>query len=176
MRFPSLTFCVLLLSCVGCSNRAIGEGDDPSTTGSPVPPPVHGSHWSESTLTWSNAFGVIGAGGGIKIFGEGTVQAWKQRPMPLSGPPDYDGTISADEEIDLFTRLGAVDLSALPHGPGIEECSVTLAFTACDADCTQSHLEYVDAAQVTPQMNAVWAWFDARADLVAFSPAKLCND
>ncbi len=74
---------------------------------------------------------------------------------------------------DLFKRVAAVELSALPHGADTAECGVSGIVLAC-ATCTEQRLDYNTASQVTPEMNEVWAWFAAQPSLVTYSPAQYC--
>lgn len=78
--------------------------------------------------------------------------------MIFDGTPSYG--LSNAQLSALFALLAALDLSTLPHAStGTSHCSVTLTFATC-SNCPSQTLTYSSSAQLAPEMERVWAWFD----------------
>jgi hypothetical protein len=122
--------------------------------------------------------GAVASGGGVEIFGNGTVHGWFASGGVTSGPPDFSGTLPANDVAKLFGLYHAVDTSSLPHSAGGAECYVHGGIKDCAA-CTEKTFDYSVAKQLLPEMSPVWSWFDDHAKdsigVADFSPAQFCN-
>jgi hypothetical protein len=158
---------LLLAVCSACAARPIAPPDDDHPTpGNTIPDPG-------ARFFWSDSEGFTGAGGAIEVLSSGVVHGWGLGTDSSGRPPDFTGSVSVAAAADLFARVAAVDLAALPHGADTAECEVSGLVLPC-ASCTEQDLDYNTADQVTPEMDDVWAWFNANASLVAYSPAAYC--
>jgi hypothetical protein len=131
-------------------------------------------------LSW----GAVPVGGktgpGVVVSGIGYYAASTEAPalaalLDLSGTPTW--SLSNDQIDTLFARLGALDFSALPHATaGTPTCKATLEVRLCRT-CSQKTLTYSSAAQVAPEMEPVWAWFDELlgSQTVATNPRTYCS-
>jgi hypothetical protein len=165
------TLLVLVLAlCSACTARPVAPPDD----GHPTPGvPSNTTQDSGARFYWTEAEGFAGTGKGVEVLGSGVVHGWNIGDDPSQRPPDFTGSVSVAAAADLFARVAAVDLAALPHGADTAECGVSGLVLAC-ASCTERDLDYDTADQVTPEMNEVWSWFANEPSLVAYSPARYC--
>jgi hypothetical protein len=77
---------------------------------------------------------------------------------------------------DLFARLAAIDFALLPHASAsTTDCNAELLWSLCSG-CGRKTLTYTSAAQLAPEMEPVWAWFDALlgSPSVATHPRTYC--
>ncbi len=115
-------------------------------------------------VAWQAAAVGATTGPGIVVMGRGwyaasTSASWN-RPSSImfDGTPSYG--LSNAQLDDLFARLAAVDFSALPHAsPGTTDCNAKLIVDTC-LGCERIELDYSSAAQLAPELEPVWAWFD----------------
>jgi len=132
-------------------------------------------------LTWQAPGGFAGTGPALAVEADGTVLVWSTLPgfdpqtVP-SSPPTSTFQVSSAQAADLYTRWTSTSLAGLPHGTPGAECYATVWVRACSA-CTPGTLSYQQAAQVTPEMNDVWSWFDANlpANVAAAHPSSYCH-
>jgi hypothetical protein len=129
---------------------------------------------SGARFFWTEAEGFAGTGKGVEVLGSGVVHGWDTGSDPAHRAPDFTGSVSVTAAADLFARVAAVDLAALPHGADTAECGVSGIVLAC-ASCNEEELGYNTADQVVPEMNDVWAWFAEQPSLTAYSPAAYCT-
>ena len=132
-------------------------------------------------LTWQAASSGAADGPEIVVVGTGwyaasTSAPWAYLPdwaLNVSNP-SY-GVSNAQLE-DLAVRLEALDPSVLPHSSSNPaNCSAKLSYTTCSG-CTDATLSYSSAAQLAPEMERVWAWFDQvlGSSTVATNPRNYC--
>jgi len=138
-----------------------------------------GDPYATALLTWQGPAISTNKGPAILISGAGLVSTWTdvQGFLP-DGLPPYTpdtSTLTAAQVDDLFTRLASVDFSQLPH-PGTKgDCSPWLYFRSCDT-CVATGLHYDTAAELAPEMEPVWAWFDQLLTATAATnPRNYCK-
>jgi hypothetical protein len=163
---------LLLALCSACAARPIGPPDDGDHPTPGVPSNTTPS--SGARFFWSEAAGFTGQGKGVEVLGSGVVHGWSYGSDPSHRAPDFTGSVSVAAATDLFARVAAVDLAALPHGADTAECGVSGTVLGC-AGCDEKELDYNTADQVTPEMNDVWAWFAEQPSLATYSPAQYCT-
>jgi hypothetical protein len=132
-----------------------------------------------AVMVWEEHSGFAGTGRAIVVRSDGSVDAWAstQRfepdmppPMPTTSmhllPPQID---------DLFGRWEMTMSAGLPHAPGGTnlECDAELAVRTC-ADCPFTRIRYLTPAQLSPEMEPVFQWFDARS-LGSLAPREYCT-
>jgi hypothetical protein len=121
-------------------------------------------------MTWQGPGGVTGYGPALVVQGAGSIQVWNNVPA-FSGaapttPPDEILDLSGDLVDTLFDDWASVDTSALPHAGTAGECEAAVVVRMC-ASCSPKALRYSGADQLAPEMEPVWAWFDANVNVVA---------
>jgi hypothetical protein len=119
-------------------------------------------------LAWQ-AQGVAGTGPAVVLETySGTGGVLKRHANTAAFPPEkppISPTIPFDsvtrlQVSDLFRRLEAVDLAALPHAPSSTGgCSASLYIRSCTT-CAPTTLTYGSPESLTPEMESVWSWFD----------------
>jgi hypothetical protein len=128
-------------------------------------------------LSWGAAPG--GARPGVVVSGLGYYAAGTDTPaitayLELVGPT---WSLTNTQVDDLFTRLAAVDFAALPHATSVSStCKATLELYPCNT-CSKKTLTYSSAAQLAPEMEPVWAWFDQLlgSPTIASNPRTYCS-
>jgi hypothetical protein len=119
-------------------------------------------------LVWQTQ-GVAGTGPAVVLetySGTGGVlkRYYNTAAFPPETPP-FSATTPSDsvtrlQVSDLFRRLQAVDMAALPHAPSSTSgCTASLYIRSCTT-CTPTTLTYGSAESLTPEMESVWSWFD----------------
>jgi hypothetical protein len=144
--------------CVRASNCASSDGgvkDAAVDSGAP--------QTATAWLAWQAQGGFAGGGPAIVVSGAGWADTWTQVAgfLPETPPSGATGTynLTAAELADLFGRLASVDFTLLPHSGISVECTSTLYFRQCTV-CPATRISYYQAAQMTPELEPVWAWFD----------------
>jgi hypothetical protein len=72
-------------------------------------------------------------GGGVYVWGDGTVMAWADSPAITAGPPSFKGSVSAAEVADLFARFQAI-VPSIPHdgSSGADLCQGQIEIQLCE--------------------------------------------
>jgi hypothetical protein len=138
-----------------------------------------GSPYATALLTWQGPKISTNKGPAILISGAGLVSTWTdvQGFLPDALPPytPDTSTLTPAQVDDLFTRLASVDFSQLPHPGAKGDCSPWLYFRLCDT-CVATGLYYDTAAELAPEMEPVWAWFDQLLTATAATnPRNYCK-
>jgi hypothetical protein len=123
--------------------------------------------YSAAWLAWEAPGGIAGTGPAVVASGSGWLNTWNNvlgfvRDTPERPPSNATNTytLSRAQADDLFSRLAAVNASALPHPTSVGyEMYPYLYYRLC-ADCTTVKLSYTIAPQLSPEMEPVWLWFD----------------
>jgi hypothetical protein len=119
-------------------------------------------------LTWQAPGGAAGTGPAVVLDAAGGwIKLWNNAPgfAPEREPstnPDGIHKLTATQTRDLFSRIRSLyeQMAALPHaGTGGGECGVTLYFQL-GLEVKPATLKYPTPASVSPEMEAVWSWFD----------------
>jgi hypothetical protein len=140
--------------------------------------------YASAYLAWQSPDAVELSGPAVAVSATGGwLRTWSstERFAPESPPAKAESTheLNRTQLNDLFTRLAAVDVDALPHAPlaGLERCHPTLYFRLC-ADCAPKTLSYPAPESVSPELASVWAWFDQIVTtglLPAVHPRYFCS-
>ena len=134
-----------------------------------------GLSWQAATVSSLTGPAIVVTGRGW--YAASTNTRWQDlTSLLLDGIPSY--SLSNAQLDDLFARVAAVDFSALPHvaaDPGT--CTATLMVSACTS-CPRKTLTYASAAQLAPDMEPVWAWFDQvlGSPTAATNPRTYCRN
>lgn len=139
-------------------------------------PPADAPTNPGAVMLWQAPGGFAGTGPAVQVRGDGTVWTWRATSeLTPGGPtpmPDATLRLSPAAAADLFARWDRVTLSGLPHGPGASsDCYPSVVVQSC-ATCMPVRLRYAAPAQVAPEMDEVWAWFDANVPTT--SPRSFC--
>ena len=123
-----------------------------------------GTACSAAYLAWTAPGGFVGSGPAVVVCGTGWADTWTSvSSFPVETPPSSatgNYSVPTAQADDLFTRLAAVDFAALPHATTASaECYPSLYLRTC-ATCAAKTLSYKVAAQLVPEMEQVWLWFD----------------
>jgi len=116
----------------------------------------------------------------VVVCARGWADTWSSvSSFPVETPPSSATgtyTITSTQSDDLFTRLAAVNLASLPHASTTgAECYPALYLRTC-ATCAARTLSYNVAAQLVPEMEQVWLWFDQLLGAsAATNPRNYCN-
>jgi hypothetical protein len=135
---------------------------------------------SAAYLAWTAPGGFAGTGPAVVVCGRGWADTWTSvSSFPVETPPSSATgtyTVPTAQTDDLFTRLSAVDLASLPHATTTSaECYPALYFRSC-ATCAGKTLSYKVAAQLVPEMEQVWSWFDQLLGAsAATNPRNYCS-
>ncbi|HEX7507543.1 MAG TPA: hypothetical protein VF550_12270, partial [Polyangia bacterium] len=135
---------------------------------------------SAAYLAWLAPGGFAGTGPAVVVCGRGWADTWTTvNSFPPEVPPSSATgtyTVTTTQADDLFSRLALVDLTSLPHATTIAaECYPTLYLRTC-ATCAATTLSYHVAAQLLPEMERVWMWFDQLLGAsAATNPRNYCN-
>ena len=98
-----------------------------------------------------------GTGGVLKRYANTAAFPPETPPFSVTTPSD---SVTRAQVSDLFRRLQAVDMAALPHAPSSASgCTASLYIRSCTT-CTPTTLTYGSAESLTPEMESVWSWFD----------------
>jgi hypothetical protein len=114
---------------------------------------------------WLAPRGDGGVGPAVEVTAAGgTLRTWDALNafLPDHPPPNPNSTktLSLDDSDGLFLRLAGVPLDSLPHdATSVSTCHPTFYFRICET-CAIRALIYSEPAQVMPEMEPVWAWFD----------------
>lgn len=119
---------------------------------------------SAAYLAWTAPGGFVGSGPAVVVCGTGWADTWTSvSSFPVETPPSSatgNYSVPTAQADDLFTRLAAVDFASLPHATTASaECYPSLYLRTC-ATCAAKTLSYKVAAQLVPEMEQVWSWFD----------------
>ena len=131
-------------------------------------------------LGWQAPGGVAGTGPAVVISGAGWADTWTNVTgfSPETPPSSATGTytLTSAQTDDLFSRLAALNTTSLPHATtGFVECYPTLYYRLCTG-CTTTTLNYSIPAQVSPEMDSVWLWFDQfLGGTAATNPRNYCS-
>lgn len=161
--------------CVRTTSGVLKAADGvcPSSDGGAV-------SYAGAYLAWQSQGGVAGIGPAVVVSGAGWMDTWTsvQAFAPTAPPSNASSstTLTSDQVNDLFGRFASSGVAALPHPPtsGVE-CGVGISYTACQG-CSALTVSYTIPAQVSPEMDSVWAWFDQAlgADATA-NPRNYCR-
>lgn len=172
-----LAACLSLL-LLGCGASVTGSGSDASTPRdiSTDVIPNAPRRWPTARMVWQAPGGFAGWGLAVMITGDGVARGWINQPAfdPLGPPPPNDTRVSlrGAQVDDLFDRWSRVSPGALPHGPrSAGDCYPSVTVTTCDT-CAPVRIEYRHPAQISPEMDEVWAWF--RENLPASDLSTWC--
>lgn len=107
--------------------------------------------------------GFAGTGPAIAVRGDGSVYVWtNQRGVRLDAldlaSARMAPAVAPERVAELLAIWQATSRVGLPHGPGRLECGVSVEVKAC-AGCITDRLSYVEAAQVSPELNTFWQWY-----------------
>ena len=107
--------------------------------------------------------GVAGTGPAVAVRGDGSVYVWVTQSGLRADALDLMRArtlprVSLDRVAELFALWQGTSRRGLPHGPGQLECGVSITVKAC-AGCMSDEFSYVQASQVTPELNAFWGWY-----------------
>jgi len=133
-----------------------------------------GLGWQAAAVGSSTGPGIIVMGRGFYAAGTDTLYG---NPSSLISDAIPSASLTNAQLDELFARLAAIDLSALPHATsGTATCRATLRVSACGT-CTGQTLSYSSAAQLAPEMEPVWAWFDQTlgSATAATNPRTYCS-
>jgi hypothetical protein len=131
-------------------------------------------------VAWQAVAGGATTGPSIVVTGRGwyaasTDMVWEHTSSILfDGTPSY-GLTNAQLD-DLFARLAAINFSSLPHAStAATGCTAKLIVGTC-LGCEWIELEYTSAAQLAPELEPVWAWFDQvlGSPTIATNPRTYC--
>jgi hypothetical protein len=131
-------------------------------------------------LAWEAPGGVAGTGPALMVTGSGWADTWDNIPAFSPETPPANSTraytLTSAQTDDLFGRLASVNLASLPHTSSTwVECYVSFYFRTCTT-CAPVKLSYGVPAQVAPEMDPVWLWFDGLLGATASSnPRNYCN-
>ena len=128
-------------------------------------------------MLWQAPGGFAGTGPAVKVQSDGSVLTWTSTSeLSLTGPtprPDATLRLTPAQTADLFNRWSRVSTAGLPHGPmRAGDCYPSVTVQRC-ATCMPVQLRYQHPAQLTPEMNDVWAWFDTHVP--ATQPRAFCS-
>jgi hypothetical protein len=74
--------------------------------------------------------------------------------------PTTTKTMAVEDTDSLWVRLVGVPQTNIPHGtPASTGCNASLYFRHCKG-CAGFTVRYSDPAQVTPDLDPLWGWFD----------------
>ena len=146
----------------------------------PTPVDAGATACAGAYLAWMAPGGFAGTGPAVAVCGRGWADTWtnissfQAETPPSSATGNY--TVSITQSDDLFARLAAVDLASLPHPTtGGAECYPSLYLRTC-ATCAAKTLTYSVAAQLLPEMEQVWLWFDQLLGATATTnPRNYCR-
>ena len=136
--------------------------------------------YNNAYLAWETQAGIAGTGPAIVVSGAGWADTWSSVNYfsPMSPPSSATGTytLSSTQVDDLFARVVGVNTTSLPHAPtSAAECTVLVYYIGCKS-CSTFSITYTVAAQVSPEMESVWAWFDQFLGAsAATNPRNYCN-
>jgi hypothetical protein len=140
-----------------------------------------GVPYATALLTWQGSAISTSKGPAILISGAGWAYTWTNVQGFLPDYPPYTpytpdtSTLTPAQVDDLFTRLASVDFSQLPHLGAKGDCSPWLYFRPCDT-CVATGVHYDTAAELAPEMEPVWAWFDQLLTATATTnPRNYCK-
>jgi hypothetical protein len=127
-------------------------------------------------MMWSAPGGFAGTGPAIVVTSRGAVLEWDNvgafMPDGPYPPPSRTLHFSIAETDDLFNRWFNTPSPGLPHMvPGGNECYPSVYTRLCDT-CTSRQINYNVPSAMLPEMDSVWAWFDAHTP--GASPRGYC--
>jgi len=158
-----------------CQRRAVGMLQAPTGTCSGI-------------STYPTAYGVFqtsrgGAPGPAVVITAGRfARTWDSvAAFPAETPPSVStGTIPLTlmDTDGLFLRIAGAT-GGLPHPPaGNSDCHAEFYFRLCDG-CAPHMVSYSEIAQVTPEMDSAWEWFDGiyqqNQSVNAVNPGNFCK-
>ncbi|HET7545219.1 MAG TPA: hypothetical protein VFK05_35380 [Polyangiaceae bacterium] len=157
-----------------CQRRAFGMLKAPSGTCSGI------ASYPTAYGVWQTTSGTAAKGPAVVITAARFARTWDSVSAFAADapPPNPSGTIplTLEDSDDLFLRLAGVPAADLPHQPGSGSgCHAVFYFRLCDG-CALRAVSYDSAAQVSPEMDFVWPWFDRILGPSATSnPASFCH-
>lgn len=127
-------------------------------------------------MLWQAPGGFAGTGPAVRVEDNGAVSIWTSvSELSLDGPspaPDRRLALSSYVVESLFSRWSRVDRRGLPHAPNVSsDCYPSVTARRC-ATCEAETLRYQGPAQLTPEMNEVWGWFEE--NLPDAQPGRYC--
>ena len=132
-------------------------------------------------LLWQAPGGFAGTGPALIMSGAGRLELWfstegvnpGDRP---AGAPDLVLDLHPDAAGNLIQRALSAPLLGLPHEGAGGECYGMVSLQACSF-CGWFSIPYTGAAQVEPELEAVWRWFDlVLSDQPAYvNPRNYCR-
>jgi len=132
-------------------------------------------------LSWQSPGGVAGWGAALTVSDDGTIRLWQMVGgfAPTGAPssnPDATLNTSTAAYLDLMSRWSSTNTAALPHEGFATECYPVVYARTC-ASCTPAMISYNRAAQLLPEMDNVWKWFDNQLSNVdsTYNPRSYCN-
>ncbi len=136
--------------------------------------------YSLAYLAWEMQVGVAGTGPAVVVSGSGWADTWSSVSSfsPMTPPSNATGTytLTTAQVNDLFARVAGANTSSLPHAiVTAAECSVLVYYVGCKS-CSTFSISYTVAAQVSPEMESVWTWFDQLLGAsAATNPRNYCR-
>lgn len=162
-----------LLAGSGCSSRSDSVTTDaggqdlaqPADLAAKAPTDLAATFPSGAQISWQAPFGFTQVGPALTINSTGTMKLWNAVPQFVATgapttPPDRTIMLTAPQLDDLITRWNGTTKEGLPHAHVAAECNAVVYFLPC-VTCTEARINYNVAAQLTPEMEDVWKWFDA---------------
>jgi hypothetical protein len=131
-----------------------------------APADVSPTRYRDAVMLWQSPGGFAGWGPAVMVTGDGVVRMWRMRTgftieTASSVAPDRTERVSPVDIDALFGAWAATPVAGLPHAGTSVECYPSVTVRAC-ARCDATTIMYTTPASLQPEMNAVWAWFEAR--------------
>lgn len=133
--------------------------------------------YADAAMLWQSPGGFAGWGPAVMVTGDGVVRFWRMR---TGFSIDTASTVVADRtervsvaDVDaLFAAWAAARVAGLPHAGMSVDCYPSVTVRRC-ARCDTTTIMYTTPASLQPEINAVWAWFEARYG--ADGPQNYCR-
>jgi hypothetical protein len=175
--------CVILfvVGVGACADRSLTSGPqgatqagDPATPATVAPVCCGGSAPDAGARLlwyWSGENGP----GAVEILGDGTARGWRGTPFYMSRAPDLSEQLPMADVAELFAILDAVPYEQIPHDAMPASCAMHGEVRTCST-CVERLVLYSYQSEVSPELDAVWEWFDALASPISdFNPGRSCN-
>jgi hypothetical protein len=135
----------------------------------------------DARLTWQGPGGFAGTGPAIVVDGSGSIRGWSTIHSfdPAAQPavaPDQTWTVSGGAVDALFDTWSSASTSGLPHAGAMSDCYAAVYVAMCTS-CPGQTVKYTASSQVKPELDAVFAWFDANivSQTTYAYPKNYCN-
>lgn len=115
-------------------------------------------------LLWQSPGGFAGWGPALEITASGSTRLWKEaftRAPHDTADWDVVFRLSSQQVDALFSLLAEVSFDHLPHETGTaRDCYPSLVYQRCK-ECAPLILDYSHPADLSPELDAVYAWLNA---------------